>query len=242
VTLAELIRDARKRDLTTEGGDRVPMELLPPLDAREIADLEKQLPGPLPEEVRALLGWCGGFAGPVELVDFTGRECDFEMEGVFPHGLPIAHDGCGNFWVVDLLPGKLDWGPIYFACHDPPVILYQGPTLHHFLVELFNMVAPPHRSAVNDVHEDRLFDIWRKNPGVLSHAECVASRDDELREFAAQLSPSFEVIDLRNADIGFGFSWGRYGPQTVVKRFTPHAVFGVERRRGLIRRLFGGAA
>ncbi len=237
----DLIRAARDRDLTTERGAPVAVDLLPPLNAQEIADFEEELPVPLPEEVRALLGLCGGFTGPIELVDFTGRECDFEMERVFPHGLPIAHDGCGNFWVVDLLPGKTNCGPIYFACHDPPVILYQSPTLHHFLVELFKTVAPPHRSAVADVREDRLFEIWGKNPGVLSHAECVASRDDDLREFAAQLSPSFEVIDLREADIGFGFSWGRHGPQTVVKRFTPHAVFGVERRRGLFRKLFGGA-
>ena len=64
MTLADLIRDARRRDLTTEDGDAVPVEFLPPFDAQEIADFEKELPAPLPEEVRALLGCCHGFTGP----------------------------------------------------------------------------------------------------------------------------------------------------------------------------------
>jgi hypothetical protein len=26
---------------------------------------------------------------------------------------------------------------------------------------------PPHESLVDDVHEDRLYHVWRMNPGVL---------------------------------------------------------------------------
>jgi hypothetical protein len=37
-----------------------------------------------------------------------------------------------------------------------------------------------------------------------------------LKVFASTLAPSFSIVDLRDAPIGFGFSWGRHGPDTVV--------------------------
>ena len=113
-------------------------------------------------------------------------------------------------------------------------------SLEHFLTELFKLDTPPHKSLVDDVHEDRLFEVWRRNPGVLSHADCLASGDQALSEFARELDESFQFIDLRNAEIGFGFSWGRYGPQTVVKRYGSLPVFAYQRKeRGFIRRFFG---
>ena len=51
----------------------------------------------------------------MDVVDFTGSQCSFQHDEIFPHGLPIAADGYGNFWVIDLLPSSADWGPIYFA-------------------------------------------------------------------------------------------------------------------------------
>jgi hypothetical protein len=64
-----------------------------------------------------------------ELQDFPTRYCvvshqRFEFDQVFSYGLPIAADGYGYFWVVDLHPDTTTSGPIYFACHDAPVMLY----------------------------------------------------------------------------------------------------------------------
>jgi len=200
------------------------------------------LPCPLPATIRELLGYCRGFSGlGVELVDFTGRDCNFEQAEVFPHGLPIAADGYGNFWVVDLLPGSREWAPIYYASHDAPVILFQSPSFEHFLEELIKLDRPPHRSAVDDVHEDRLFEVWRKNPGVLSHEQGLASSDPVLADFARQLDPAFQIIDLRKGEIGAGFSWGRHGPRTIVKRFGTLPVFAYCQppRQSIWKRVFG---
>src|SRR5262249_5411637 len=150
--------------------------------------------------------------GALNQIDFSGRTlrdafgCDF-----MPHGLPIAHDGCGNHWVVDLQPGNTDWGPIYFCCHDAPVMLLQAETVQQFVAEVFRMHIPPHKSLINDVLKDRLFEVWQKHPGVITQADALDSPDPDLHDFAASLAPDFEIIDLRNAPIGMGFSWGRYG-------------------------------
>jgi hypothetical protein len=89
------------------------------------------------------------------------------------------------------------------------------------------------------VHEDRLFDVWRKNPGVQPYELAARSTDPALRAFAGTLDSTFEIIDLRNATPGFGFSWGRYGPNTVVRRFGELPIFAVQKRAGFWDRLLG---
>ena len=240
MTPTEVIRDATGRPLSDEDGNPLVLKLRPALADAEIEAFAKQLPCPLPAEIRELLAYCTGFdEGPVDLVDFTGRDCSFEYPDALPHGHPIAGDGFGNFWVVDLSPSSTQWGPIYFACHDAPVILYQSPTLEHFLVELFRFSQPPYASLVDDVHEDRLFQVWRKNPGVLPQQECLKSEDPGIRQFARELDATFQIIDLRNAEVGFGFSWGRYGPKTVVRRFGTVPIFAYQKPPSLLRRIFG---
>jgi cell wall assembly regulator SMI1 len=227
-------------ELTTQDGDADPLNLEPGLSPAEIAAFEQRLPCSIPPGVRELLSSCRGFSGgAAERVDFTGVEDLAGYEDVFPHGLPIAADGFGNFWVVDLLPDSRAWAPIYFACHDAPVVLYQSPSLEHFLTELFKCSVAPHTSLVDDVHEDRLFEVWRRNPGVMSHEECRGSVDQELRSFAERLDASFQIVDLREPKIGFGFSWGRYGPQTVVRRHGELPVFAYQKPKSLLSRLFG---
>jgi hypothetical protein len=90
-------------------------------------------------------------------------------------------------WGQDLLhltPGTVETAPVYFACHDAPMVRYQSPNLAHFVHELVRMNIPPHKSAVDAVHDDRLFDVWRKNPGTITRAAALASTDHELQAFA----------------------------------------------------------
>src|SRR5215218_8968620 len=241
MTPLEIIRQAQAGTLIDEDGNVVTLEHFPGLSNKELQDFADQVPCGIPPEIAELLGACSGFYGTVEQVEFTGKDLMFEFEQVFPYGLPIAADGYGNLWVVDQHPDTTRWGPIYFACHDAPVILYQADSLEQFLGELFRMFEPPHQSLIDDVHEDRPADVWRTNPGVLSYEQCLRSNDQILSAFARELDESFQIIDLRRARPGDGFSWGRYGPRTLNKRFGTHAVFAYQKPRSIISRFFGGA-
>ncbi len=237
----QILREAKSRSLIDEDGDEIEVSLLPGLGEIGLKEFEDSLPCTLPEEVRELLLLTRGFEGAVaDQVDFTGSDLEFELKRVFPHGVPIAADGFGNFWVVDLTPESTTFGPIWFACHDAPVILYQSRDLSEFLVELFKACQPPHESLINDVHEDRIQNVWRTNPGVSTFEACVESSDSVLREFASALDPSFQIIDLRSAQPGDGFSWGRYGPNTVVRRHGLHPVFAYQRKVGFLQKIFRG--
>lgn len=236
----EAIRRAEAARLVTERGDEVDLELAPPLPPDEIDRVADDAGAPLPAELRTLLGRTAGIAGgPLESIDFTGRSLSFGAPDTFPWGLPIAGDGFGNFWVVDLTPDAAETAPVFFACHDPPVILYQSGCIGDFLDEAFRMLVPPHASAVDDVHEDRLFNVWRENPGTLDHAAALAG-DEGLHAFATELDDRFTFVDLRSPPIGMGFSWGRYGPRTDVRRHGRERLFAYarpEKRPGLLRRL-----
>lgn len=234
----EVIKMAQLKDLVNEDGDVVELVLLPPLSEMEIDEFANSLPCKLPEEIHTLLKYCRGFEGTVDLVDFIGQDLSFGFETIFPHGLPIASDGFGNFWVVDLRPESTSWAPIYFCCHDAPIVVYQAASLSHFLQELFRMFTPPHESEIDDVHEDRIASIWAENPGVLSYETCLNSSDEILSDFAKELDESYQVVDLRNAKVGDGFSWGRYGPNTVIKRYGYLPIFAYQ-KKSFFKRLFG---
>ena len=237
----EEISRAQAAGLVDEDGRPVTLALEPGLAAAEIDRLEAEIGRPLPRELRALLAHTAGIDGALDQIDFTGTGLDVGLDETFPSGLPIAGDGFGNFWVADLAPAASDVAKVFFACHDPPVILYQGPSIGHFLHETFRMSIAPHDSLVDDVHEDRLFNVWGTNPGVIDHAQAAVSDDAQLSAFAATLADDFEIVDLRGAEIGMGFSWGRYGPRTELRRHGDELLFAYRRpprrpRRGLFSR------
>src|SRR5882672_4684246 len=160
MTAIEHIKAAQQAALVDEDGEPISLKVLPPLTPAQIEDLQKTVKQPLPEELRTLLAFCSSIEGCLDGIDFTGTDMAFGQEEVFPDGLPIAADGYGNFWVLDLTPQTTKVAPVFFACHDAPVILYQSADMASFLAEVFRMSTPPHNSLVDDVHEDRLFEVW----------------------------------------------------------------------------------
>ncbi len=51
----------------------------------------------------------------------------------------------------------------------------------------------------------------------------------DLAAFAAGLDESFLFVDLRSPEIGMGFSWGRFGPRTVIRRHGHERLFAYAR-------------
>src|SRR3954471_21505493 len=104
------------------GAEHPELRLRPAPPRDEVEALEAELGVRLPDDLRALLERAGGIdGGPLETIDFNGATFDVEIRDLFPSGLPIAHDGSGNHWVLDVTP---DAAPplVFFASHDPPVI------------------------------------------------------------------------------------------------------------------------
>lgn len=216
--LADTLRQLQGLRLKDEDGEEVTIELSPPASIEEVRVLEAWLPTPLPPEIRAALAVGKGVAnGPLEsfsLLDLPG----FGLEELFPHAHSIAHDGYGNYWIVDLLPTSTSWGPVFFACHDPAVIVYQSATIEQFLLDAIAMWQPGPQSPVDFVHEQASLRIHRDHPGAISQSAAASSADESVATFAASLPSTAWIVDLRDASIGDGFAWGRFGPKTILRR------------------------
>ena len=238
--VAEIER-ARHAELVGKNGKPVALELEPGLAPSEIESIEQELGVAVPREVRDVLEHTAAISVPWHDLDFSGRTLSFEAEDMFPSGLPIAPDGFGNHWVLDLTPAERETASVFFVCHDPPVVLFQSSSLAAFLREWFRRLSPPHASLVVDVQEDRPFNVWGTNLGEIDHDAALAA-DADLRAFATELGDQFVFVDLRKSEIGMGFSWGRFGPRTHVVRHGYERLFAYRRpdeRPGLFRRLFG---
>lgn len=216
-----------------QGAEEQRVELLPPLNNDELRRLEAQIPCPLPEDARDLFQYARGFSvrhpalhgahHRLSEVDLSGLDAEFGLEQLFPQALSIADDGCGNYWVVDLTRNATSWGPVFYACHDPAVVVYQADDVAGFIEDVF---SPGNKL---EVVQKAAGEIWWKNPAVITYEECANSTDEDLKNFAQSLDPSYQFVDLRRAKLGDGFSWGRYGAATVSKRSGEMRVFAYQR-------------
>lgn len=225
--------------LVDEDGHEVVVELRPPVPEAGVAALQAAVPVPLPAELLRLLAVTRGATALLDL-DLTGASHSVELAELIPAGLPIAADGSGNFWVLDLTPDTVEVAPVFFHCHDAPVLLYQSPDLATFLDEVVKKYVPPHASLVDDVREDRLYDVWRTRPGAIPQVAALSSPDLALREFAESLDPGWTIVDLRQREVGMGVAWGAHGPRTRLARHGWERIFGYapyEKRRRSWRRL-----
>lgn len=213
--------------------------LRPGLSEREIDHFEQQLQAPIPDEIHQLLLYSAGFEfKPFGTVRFTGHE-GFELAEVFPRSVPVLPDGCGNFWVIDINPQNGEWASVFYACHDPAVIVVQAGDLATFLSQLLDPSKSEPRDAVNYVHDEAVRLIWKSDPWLVSVQDARLSQDGVLSKFAEHLPENFRVADLRPMKVGSGFSWGKGGANADLRRNGSELVFGVEQKApGFLSRVF----
>jgi hypothetical protein len=230
--LIEFLKKTEGTVFVNEDGVKDDFKLLPPLSEQELASFSSSLPCPIPADILELLKFSRGFDGTwLEEVLFADRDGGAQCpEQIFPHGVPLAHDGLGNSWIVDLTKESQSWGPIFYSCHDAPVVVYQTDSLLHFIQEVVRGGNEPWKNKIDDVW-GRFSDlIWDDNPGMLSFSHCIQTEDQDIRAFAESLGETWQFIDLRNPVLGDGFSWARYGPKTAVKRCGAKRVFAYQKK------------
>src|SRR4029453_13382560 len=185
--LPDTLRALAGRRLTDVEGHGHTVELLPPATAEQLSRVEAAAPAPLPPDIREALGVATGLAnGPLEtfsLVDLEG----FGLEEAFPCPWSVAHDGFGNYWILDLLPDSTTWGPVFFACHDPPVIAWQSATLDDFLRDVIALWESPGRGPAGFGGDEGVPRIWRDHPDAVPAASATGGPDPLLRELAVSL-------------------------------------------------------
>lgn len=226
--LLETLKRLENASYINDDGEQRRLKLLPPLSHAELKKLRKLLPCEIPMDVEEALLFSRGLDNVEHTegtVDLSGLSIMGQwLEDFAPHAVAIASDGCGNSWSIDLGPDSKTWGPVYFFCHDPPVIVYQFADVNEFLQQ---MERVPSQSDLGEALQTWTQRVYRDNPNVLTYAQALEG-DDELKHFAQPLTAEWEFIDLRRASAGDGFSWGRYGPDTKVMRHSRLPIVALE--------------
>lgn len=241
----DIVKQAEKMQFVDRKGVATKLKLEPAVTRKQIAEIEQSLPCPMSNEIRELLEYCSGFSfefggGIVEGALGFAEEPSNYLDDVLPRAIPLIYDGFGNQWLIDLDTESSRYGPVYYGCHDPPVLVLQSNTFAEFLDELFKLGNEPWTSKISEVHENLVHHVWRNNPGVLSYDDCIAGSDSELKEFASTLDSTYLFKDLRTAEFGDGFSWGRFGARADVQRFGFKRIFAVQKKElTWLQKIFG---
>ena len=218
------------------------------LSEKEISEFESQLPGKLPSDIRELLTFSAGFEVQPESIStfpyirhvqpLAFRGTNSIAFPIFGYLVDLLHDGAGNFWVLEVDPNG-SWRSVFFASHDPPVIVIQARNLSDFLLQILEPALSTPPRALRHIHDRVADEIWRSDPWITSLDEARGSLDDKLRVFAESVSAGFHIVDLRRTEIGSGFSWGKAGPDADLRRCGTELLFAIQDRRpGFWERLF----
>ncbi len=243
-----------EKDVLERAAKEKRVDLLPGLSEAELEKFARSLPAPLPARIRELLAWTSGFdipggegrgpsgGGSFGSVRFTAYN-DWGCEFLLPHAVVLNGDECGDSWAVEVDPETGEWHNVWFACHDPPVLVYHRATLAEYIDAVLDGPRSEERASgrrgIAGEAEERAMQVWR-NRGKLPRAGSLrASGDPVLREFAAALDERALVADLREAPLGNGFSWASLADARPVKRAGTRLLFGIEPRPGLLARLLG---
>ena len=109
------------------------------------------------------------FGTDIVRVELSGEELCFaedafavDLAGIAPDGLPVAADGFGNHWVVDIRDGRP--AEVLFIAHDPPVVVLQAHSLGDFLVQWFETGLDPDVDNPLDAVHEAANKVWRRPP------------------------------------------------------------------------------
>jgi hypothetical protein len=213
MTALEQLKRIKDEQYVTADGETFRITLKEGLTDDQIDQLAARLPAAqIPQGIRELLRFTSGFSFVgLDEVCFDGA-CSSEYEKLFPASVPLAGDGAGNFWIVDVNP-QGEWGPVFFVCHDPAVVVKQSEDVSEFIEQIDELGKKPDQSTLSLFLERTLMRIYGQEDGFMDIATARNSEDIVLRDFAQGLPDHFAVADLRNKPIQTGFAWGKWGPE-----------------------------
>lgn len=207
MSLMEQLEALVTNPLTDEDGEPYEVVLQPGIGDDEIRAYEVAHGLTLPEAAKDLLRFTRGLeGGALEILDFLGQPFDTYL-GLKPKPafLEIAQDGFGNSWFYDFSPGGSGLGPIFYYCHEGPIVTYQCADLAEFIADFIQFMKPPFSSPIDDVHEFRLKPVDQLNQDLMTVAQAHASEDTLLRTFAARFESDHFFYDFRGKPPGYGF-------------------------------------
>ncbi|WP_339788967.1 SMI1/KNR4 family protein [uncultured Imperialibacter sp.] len=240
MTNVDIIKKLKKSTFTDEDGEKYKLGFELALTDDEILHLSKRFPsGKIAVELEEILKETKGWSGyGLETAYFDSID-EFGFTELIPHSVTLGHDGFGNYWVLEVKDDG-DLGSIYFACHDPAVLVLYCKTLNEYFESLVEFFESPDHNYLNEVHEKVVMDIWKTTPNTDEIAD-FRKKNSDLSSFLAEFTDDdWVVADLRRAKKADGFAWGKFGPSQFTKKHPTESVWVIrKKKKGFLSKLFG---
>lgn len=239
MTPTEKLKSLLNTEYKSEDGDTYNIKLLNGMSESEIKDYQRLFPnGYLPSEIIELLGFARGFEfQPMEEIRFDTYG-HFGFEEMFPHSIPLAGDGFGNFWILDI-DSNGNWNEVYYVCHDPAVVVKHSENLTDFIGHVDDFGLRLADSHLDTIHEKTVMDIWQAKYGIMEKNDKDYNFPESINR---QLPEVFMTADLIDMPVGTGFFWGKYGANAKIIRVGDKPLWIIEKKlkQGFLDRLFNG--
>ena len=198
-------------------GERFSPELLPGFSPEQLDDYSALFSAPVPEGIKTLLLHTTGFGY------YSLNEVRFDRtQGTgnipfLPDAVLLCEDKQGVKWLADIDTETGDWGVIYAINMRTNTCAIQANDLPGFLEQLFHTVS----SKVNwlsHIREKVLPDLSSNPPSGIDMVTAGKTSDNALRAITRNLPNAAVLFDMRNAQPGDGFSWGKGHIQASAER------------------------
>lgn len=166
----EIIKKLKKSTFTNEDGENYTLDFQDGLTDSEIEKLAQSFPSKIIDsEIKEILKETRGWSGyGLEQVDFSSIG-QFGLNEISPNSISLGNDGWGNYWILDILnDGSL--GNVFYACHDPAVLIKYSDNLNEFLNTLIEFYESPSENYLNEIYNNVVFEIW-ENDGKITEKE-----------------------------------------------------------------------
>ena len=231
MTNIEIIKRLKTSTFEDEDGGNYTLDFARGLTEDELKFLKTKFPAnriadELLEILRETRGWDGY---GLDSAYFDSID-EFGFTELVPHSITLGHDGFGNCWVLEIKDNG-DLGKIYYACHDPAVLVIYCDTLNEFFKSLEEFYKNPGNNYLNDVHEKVVMDIWSTNPNTVDIAD-FRKGNNEFSVFLNEFTDNnWVVADLRQKTKKDGFAWGRFGSNQFTKRHPKELVWVIKKKK-----------
>lgn len=171
MTNLEIIEELKQSTFIDEEGEEYKLEFQDGLTEEQIEGLKHQFPNKkVPKEIVQILkvtkGWDG--YGP-EMVYFDSIGV-FGFTELSQNSISLGTDGFGNYWILDIAQnGEL--GKVFFACHDPAVLVINSQNLNEHLKTLLAFYKNPTDSPLISMDSDVPFNIWKQENNLIPKTE-----------------------------------------------------------------------
>ncbi len=206
MTNLEIINLLKEKTFTDEDDRDYRLEFQEGLSDQQIESLRTNFPNrtlsnELIEILKITKGWTGHGPSPI-FFDSIGY---FGFEEFSQHSIELGGDGLGNSWILDI-DDKGILGKVFFACHDPAVVVIHSQNLNEYLHHLYEFYEQPGNNHLDEIHEKTVMTIWENNSDCISKNSFLEKNpkfSDYMKKYE---SANWTVADLREGKNKLGFA------------------------------------